>query len=184
MSLSTAHLFVLPPARHAQLLAAVGALFDALDADIAARRPLCRASGRCCHFETYGHRLYVTHVELIYFAASLPSSPSSGAPLSSSPAPSAVALPQFFQHPRPEGCPYQIDGLCVARQARPMGCRIYFCDETAQDWQQTLYERYHARLRTLHESFAVPYGYLEWRAALRRLIPPDAGTSMKSAEAP
>ena len=39
------------------------------DADIAARKPVCRASGRCCQFEKYGHRLYVTTAEVMHFEA-------------------------------------------------------------------------------------------------------------------
>ncbi|MEI8198293.1 MAG: hypothetical protein WCI73_20560, partial [Phycisphaerae bacterium] len=72
------------------------------------------------------------------------------------------------QTPAP-GCPYQVDNLCTVRAARPMGCRIYFCDPNAQAWQNRVYETYHARLRGLHEEFGVPYEYLEWRAALGRL---------------
>ncbi len=33
---------------------------------------MCVASGKCCKFERYGHRLYVTTAELEYFAAVLP----------------------------------------------------------------------------------------------------------------
>src|SRR5688572_16070154 len=58
----------------------------------------------------------------------------------------AVSLPQFFATESPRGCPYQVDGLCTARNARPLGCRLYFCDENAQSWQNEVYEKYHARL--------------------------------------
>ena len=53
-----------------------------------------------------------------------------------------------------------------------MGCRLYFCDPNAQAWQNTVYETYHARLQALHAEFGVPYEYLEWRAALQRLMQP------------
>jgi Fe-S-cluster containining protein len=69
-----------------------------------------------------------------------------------------------------EGCPYQINNLCTAREARPLGCRIYFCDENAKSWQNEVYEKYHAQLAAVHERFGVPYRYIEWRAALRELI--------------
>ncbi len=154
------------PAPNPALLAAVRDILAAADADIAARKPVCQASGRCCKFEQYGHRLYVTAAELAHFAATI----ANREPRTTSHEPRPpVSLPQFFAQPKPEGCPYQIDGLCTAREARPLGCRVYFCDENAQSWQNELYEHYHAQLTALHEKYGLPYRYLEWRAALREL---------------
>ena len=149
--------------------AAVAEILAAVDVDVAARRPVCRASGRCCKFEEYGHRLYVTGVEMMHFAGvhvngeikNLKSEISNG---------SVVSLPQFFATAEPKGCPYQIEGLCTAREARPLGCRIYFCDENAQAWQNEVYEKYHGQLRAVHERFGVPYRYMEWRAALQEMM--------------
>ncbi len=143
------------------------------DADIAARKPVCQASGRCCKFEAYGHRLYVTAAELAYFADTIEgvqrregSDAEGGA--------KTVSLRQFFAAEVVEGCPYQIEGLCTAREARPLGCRIYFCDENAQHWQNEVYEKYHARLQALHAEHGLPYRYMEWRAALREVTPGPA----------
>jgi len=148
---------------------AVAEILAQADAEIAAKRPVCRASGRCCKFETYGHRLYVTAAELAHFAGTYQPSESIETPESKTSNPRALALEQFFAQPAPEGCPYQIDNLCTAREARPLGCRVYFCDENAQSWQNDLYEKYHAQLRALHDRFSLPYRYLEWRTALREL---------------
>jgi len=52
---------------------------------------------------------------------------------------------------------------------RPFGCRMFFCDATATDWQQAAYERYHTRLKQLHQQLSIPYAYLEWRQALSAL---------------
>jgi hypothetical protein len=52
---------------------------------------------------------------------------------------------------------------------RPFGCRIFFCDATATEWQNEQYERFHARIKRLHEELAIPYFYVEWRLALRSL---------------
>jgi len=35
--------------------------------EIASHGAVCRGSGRCCRFEEWGHRLYVTGVELVHF---------------------------------------------------------------------------------------------------------------------
>src|SRR6476469_3290128 len=138
------------------LVEAVGAILAEADADIAARRPVCRASGRCCRFEEYGHRLYVTAAEMVFFAKHKTQNTKhetggQGA---------VVSLPQFFSVESPRGCPYQVEGLCTAREARPLGCRLYFCDENAQSWQNEVYEKYHAQLRAVHERFGLAYRYL------------------------
>jgi Fe-S-cluster containining protein len=80
-----------------------------------------------------------------------------------------VSLPQFFAREKVEGCPYQVDKMCTAREARPLGCRVYFCDSNAQSWQNEVYEKYHAQLKAVHERLGLPYRYVEWRAALREL---------------
>ncbi|MGN6369767.1 MAG: hypothetical protein ACTHN5_16025 [Phycisphaerae bacterium] len=148
-----------------EVVAAVREILAEVDGDVAGRRPVCRASGRCCKFEAYGHRLYVTGVELMYFAAR--EGRASPVALSEK---KSVSLPQFFGAEKIEGCPYQVGGLCTAREGRPLGCRIYFCDENAQGWQNEVYEKYHAKLRGVHEKFGVPYRYVEWRAGLRELM--------------
>lgn len=130
-------------------LAAVAALYAAIQAEIDARKPVCVISGRCCHFEKYGHRLYVTTIELAAFMAQLPTKP--------------------MENWTGQGCPFQAGKLCGVHAIRPMGCRLFFCDPTSTDWQQTLYERFHADLKKLHTRFAVPYFYCEWRAALALL---------------
>jgi Fe-S-cluster containining protein len=160
----------LPPGSDA-LSDAVAEILAEVETDIAARKPICNASGRCCKFEAYGHRLYVTAAELHHFAHTQQIENQKSKIENLPPSPT-VSLPQFFAHENPTGCPYQIDGLCTARDARPLGCRIYFCDENAQSWQNEVYERYHARLRALHEQFGLPYRYIEWRAALREMMEP------------
>src|SRR5206468_1322643 len=118
---------------------AVAAILAEADADIAARRPVCRSSGRCCKFEAYGHRLYVTAAEVEHFARVHVQKEMQNAKREMQNqmprARGAVSLPQFFAQASPEGCPYQVNNLCTAREARPLGCRIYFCDEYAQAWQ-------------------------------------------------
>lgn len=52
---------------------------------------------------------------------------------------------------------------------RPFGCRLFFCDPTSSAWQEETYAELHGRIRGLHDRLMVPYHYLEWRQALRRL---------------
>jgi len=43
---------------------AVEGIYLELGKELEKRKPLCAVSGRCCRFEEYGHRLYVTTMEL------------------------------------------------------------------------------------------------------------------------
>lgn len=152
---------------------AVEEIYRELMAAIEIRRPICNTSGRCCRFEEFGHRLYVSTMELAKFVAdrSVAEVPVSNA---ARPSPERVALTvlttdhgqRATDNP---GCPFQIDGLCGIHQIRPFGCRIFFCDETSTQWQHEQYERLHGRLRKLHEQLKVPYYYVEWRFALNAL---------------
>lgn len=127
-------------------------LYARADDDIAAHRPICINRGACCKFGQFGHRLYVTEVELEYFATH-------------EPAPSREVLK------RDDACPYQVDGMCMARDHRPLGCRVFFCDPAARDWQGPLYERYLAELKQAGSDLGIDYRYGEWLAGLRRHFP-------------
>ena len=150
---------------------AVAAVYADLQSQIDARKPVCTASGRCCRFDEFGHRLYVTTMELAAFTHGLRGAgPSSGR--NARPG-DGLALPS--------GCPFQIDGLCSVHPIRPFGCRVFFCDATSTDWQNGQYERLHKELKRLHETLAVPYFYVEWRQALAALeIDADRPTQPKS----
>lgn len=168
-------------AARAQVIAAVRQLYAALEDEIALQRPVCKASGRCCHFESYGHRLYVTTVEMVVFehyrrAAAMASQPN-GVIQPAEPKLDAWRFPLPLLDDSGEvnpGCPWQVNGLCAAREGRPLGCRIYFCDESSNAWQASAYERFHGELKRLHEMFGIGYSYTEWRQALRAL-PPVSG---------
>ena len=137
---------VVETSRRPEVGSAMRALYQNLGQEIDARRPVCSASGRCCRFEEYGHRLYVTTIELAAFVASLE-------------APRGAGWDGT-------GCPFQAGGLCSVHSIRPFGCRIFFCDPTSTGWQNQQYERFHARIKRLHAELNVPYRYMEWRQGL------------------
>lgn len=130
--------------------AAIQALYVEVQSAIDARRPACAISGRCCRFEEFGHRLYVTTLELASFVRQLTEGPSTA-------------------DWDGTGCPFQRAKLCSVHAIRPFGCRMFFCDATSTEWQNDAYERFHARIQQLHAELGVPYYYVEWRAALRAL---------------
>lgn len=129
------------------------AIYDRIDAAVAERRPVCRASGRCCHFDSHGHRLYVTALEIAWFITRLHDDER----WRLREAPDIVAL---------DGCVFQRHGLCGTHSIRPLGCRAYFCDPAAQEWQHELYETLMTDLRALHDHHGIAYRYMEWRAGL------------------
>lgn len=133
-----------------EVLRAVDALYAQVQSEIDRRRPVCAISGRCCRFEEYGHRLYVTTIELARFVHDL----------------DIVAPRETWDG---AGCPFQRSRLCTVHALRPFGCRMFFCDPTSTDWQNAAYERFHAELKQFHERFNVPYFYVEWREAIRML---------------
>jgi len=144
-----------------EVRAAIQRVYSDLQTQIDARRPLCSASGRCCRFEEFGHRLYVTTLELATFMYEL----------------ETRAWPDSLEESRRSwdgnGCPFQVAGLCGVHAIRPFGCRIFFCDASSTQWQQEQYEQFHSRLKLLHQSLDVPYFYVEWRQALGALLSPD-----------
>jgi Fe-S-cluster containining protein len=142
-------------AERADVRAAVDGVYSALEAATRLRQPVCIVSGRCCRFEEYGHRLYVTTLELARFVADLRVEPS----------------PDWDG----KGCPFQKAKLCGVHAIRPFGCRIFFCDASSTEWQHEQYERLHARLRALHDELDVPYFYVEWRHALGEMGLADIG---------
>lgn len=132
-------------ANHSAFADAMRAFYAEVDSDIAARSPVCTNRGHCCRFSEYGHRLYVTDVELAFFADTMRND-------------RRLTDDQGV-------CPYQINSRCTARDARPLGCRVFFCDPGA-DWQGPVYEQYLACLKQLGRRFNIPYRYREWLSAL------------------
>jgi Fe-S-cluster containining protein len=140
-----------------EVVSAVRLIYADLQGRIALRQPVCQSSGRCCKFEEFGHRLYVTTMELAAFVKDLDEYPAMLARLCAS---------NPVDHP---GCIFQELKLCSVHAIRPFGCRIFFCDETATEWQREQYELFHARLKRLHEELDVPYYYMEWRQGLETI---------------
>lgn len=138
---------------------AIGDLYAQLDHAVQNHHPTCQSSGRCCKFDHYGHRLYVTGLEIAWVLSKI----TTHAPTQDQP---AALLPQFTVT-NADGCPYQIDKLCSIHTVRPMGCRIFFCQEQVIAWQNQLYEKFLSKLRTLHDTQRLEYQYMEWRAGLR-----------------
>ena len=130
------------------LVEALSGLYDQLDRQVSGKGLHCRNCGACCHLHQFGHRLYVTTVELAYFVA---------------------GLSRPVRRPQGGVCPYQQGSSCVARAYRPAGCRLFFCEPTSSDWQGRQYDALRPGLITMHERLRLPYAYVEWLGALSEL---------------
>ncbi len=148
-----------------QVRAGLEGAYAAAAEEIEHRGPACWASGRCCNFEKTGHRLYVTGLEAAYTIRMLPTVGDTP------PALTAGALDGAL---RRGGCPFQAANLCAVHAIKPLGCRVYFCDRSAQDWQQDLSERLLLQIRDLHGAHRVEYHYGEWRRMLGMFVGADA----------
>jgi Fe-S-cluster containining protein len=113
-------------------------LYKDVDRDVAAAGPVCVASGRCCRFKEYGHVLYVSNLEAEVL-------------LSAAPAYETPVSPDF--------CPFQKGNLCTAREPRPLGCRVYYCDPNYQDAGARISETYLRKLKELADANGVPWVY-------------------------
>lgn len=158
-------------------------LYARAGAEIAARGPACWASGRCCNFDRAGHRLYVTGLEAAYCLVRAVSTDWGDATDEARAGITIEGRPPVEDRYAPVptgrgiaadlaaavargGCPFQVRNLCGVHAVKPLGCRVYFCDRSAQEWQQDLSERLLAEIRSLHDRHGVEYRYGEWRAML------------------
>ena len=134
-------------------------LYADVDLAVADAGPKCEASGRCCRFEEYGHTLFLSEVEAEFLLA--------GAPGYDKPVSSAA-------------CPFQIDGLCTAREPRPLGCRIYFCDPDYQARAAEITESALARLKRHADEIGLGWRYAPLHVFLNEMERPAAGTPANS----
>jgi hypothetical protein len=144
----------LSPAAEAELRS----LYEQLDAEVARLGPVCRLSGRCCRFKEHDHTLFVSTAEVQLL---LGNAPKPVRPLDSG-----------------ETCPWQDDrGHCTARESRPLGCRVYYCDPAYEPSAHELSERSIARLKTLANDHGLSWNYAplhqHLEASLHQEIVPD-----------
>ncbi len=133
-------------------LDAIRDVYRRADEDVAKLQPGCQACGECCKFDLADHRLYLSTGEL--------------AILSDEPPPSVEPC-------RALRCPYQADTLCLARNRRATGCRIFFCNSILSDQISDFYEAYHTEIRHLHETHCLPYIYAEVTSSILQLFYPE-----------
>lgn len=116
----------------------VSAIYAAIDAAVAAAGPKCDSSGRCCRFKEYGHTLFISQLEADVLLAS---------------------APPYEKPVSSDFCPFQKENLCTAREPRPLGCRVYFCDPAYQEIGNQITETYLRELKQLADEFDLGWRY-------------------------
>jgi Fe-S-cluster containining protein len=127
----------------------LGKLYRDLDRAIAEHRPTCELSGRCCKFKKYDHTLYLSAPEALLLVADAP--------------------PPV--RPLDDGgtCPWQDErGRCSAREARPLGCRVFYCDPSYAPEAPGITEAFLSRLKRLTEEYGWPWCYAGLHQHLER----------------
>jgi Fe-S-cluster containining protein len=126
----------------------VRAMYEDLAREIAEAGPVCDLSGRCCRFAEWDHTLFLSGIEAKLLIEDAP--------------------PPVRELDEGATCPWQNErGHCTAREARPLGCRVYFCDPNYQETGQSLSERYLKRLKQLADKYQLPWDYAPLHRHLR-----------------
>jgi Fe-S-cluster containining protein len=101
---------------------------------------VCEACGRCCDFENFDHRLFITTPELTYLLAKI--GDKNIKPMTGS------------------RCPYQERDKCTVYAYRFAGCRI-FCCKGNRDFQSGLSEAALEKFKLICTEFKIPYRYAD-----------------------
>jgi len=131
-----------------QFIKKVAEVYDWLDSQVESHRDLagrCKACGKCCDFESFDHKLFITPPELAYLIANLRG--------------------ENVKLMKTSLCPYNVDGKCTIYKYRFAGCRIFCCNGNA-DFQNGLSESALEKFKSLCNEHQIPYRYSELATAL------------------
>ncbi|MFH1370174.1 MAG: hypothetical protein ABII09_02645 [Planctomycetota bacterium] len=183
-------LFWLLGSHNKEVIRQVEEIYNWLDEQLAAKFT-CDACGKCCDFESYDHRLYVTTPEMLFFIDKVGtqtfkySVERSNCHFDRSDAmrrgveksikkDSSTSLRYARNDIEMAGgrCSYQANGKCTVYPHRFAGCRIFCCKGDA-DFQSELTETVLKKFKAICEKFQIPYRYEDLPTAIRNFSPPN-----------
>ena len=97
----------------------------------------CRQCGACCDFEGQGHRLYASLLEAAWMLHCMRP-------------PTEIVK---------NTCPYHVEGKCVNRAGRTLGCRTYFCRDVQVPEAFSYHEEALDRLKQRSSRLGLPWRY-------------------------
>jgi Fe-S-cluster containining protein len=136
---------------NSQLIKKVAEIYKWLDLQISDNSQFagkCDTCGKCCDFESFDHKLFVTPPELIYLTINLHG--------------------ENLKPMKAGKCPYQTNDKCTRYDFRFAGCRIFCCKGDA-DFQSKLSESVIGQFKSLCREFQIPYRYTDLATALNDL---------------
>jgi hypothetical protein len=122
-------------------------LYEEVDKEVTVAGPVCVASGKCCRFKEYGHVLFLSNMEAEVLLA---------------------AAPEYETPVSADFCPFQKDSLCTAREPRPLGCRVYYCDPNYQETGNQITEKYLRGLKQIALENGIDWQYAPLHYFLNR----------------
>ena len=126
-------------------------IYAELDTELRRLAPVCRLSGRCCRFAEFDHTLFLSAAAAALLVADAP--------------------PPVRPLDRGETCPWQDEaGRCTAREARPLGCRVFYCDPEHAEHAPLLSEQFLTRLKRLTADHGLPWDYAPLHEHLRQAL--------------
>jgi Fe-S-cluster containining protein len=131
-----------------QLIKDIAEVYNWLNSQIEGHRDLagrCCACGKCCDFDGFGHKLFITPPELIFLRANLHS--------------------ETLKPMKAGRCPYNIKGRCSVYEHRFSACRIFSCKGDL-DFQNELSEKALKKFKAICEQFQIPYRYTDLATAV------------------
>lgn len=137
--------------KYIAMIQEVERIYQRLDEEIQQQDALCCACGNCCDFESFGHRLYVTTPELLFFLHH---------------------IARDIQPMTGDVCPYRMNGKCSVYPYRFSGCRIFSCKGDVET-QNFISERIIKVFKSLCEKHSVSYRYVYLRDGLEMLLGND-----------
>ncbi|MGE4285551.1 MAG: hypothetical protein AB7F23_02960 [Phycisphaerae bacterium] len=127
-----------------KILEEVGLVYEAIERRLGCENGFnCDMCGDCCDFGAFGHRLFVTTPELMYFRHYVPIKTSMTGGV----------------------CPYREDNRCLVHKYRFAGCRVFGCRRDEQ-LQSELSEFAVGRFREICDKYGIDYLYTDLQAAL------------------
>jgi hypothetical protein len=134
-------------------------IYSWLDSNIKPLNNQCIACGKCCRFDSFGHKLFVTTPELLFFYRNIKNL--------------KRVLSKIEEPMLTQSCPYLNDDKCSVRNYRFAGCRIFFCKSAGgcltaadKDLQNKLSEAVVEKFKALCDKFDFPYRYVDLMTAL------------------
>lgn len=131
-------------------------IYNKLDLELSKINPGCDSCGSCCHFDTFGHKLYASTIETNYILDN-------------------VDVPPF--DPKQGICPFLVEKKCTIREYRTLGCRVFFCNPDYKETSYEIYDEYYKMIKELAVRKKT-----EWHYAPMLDLLADSGNSDQSSE--